>query len=240
MIWRLVISFNILLTLGCPSLASGSTVTGSIRLVKSSDAAVKHKDDFSGVVVWLGPTGEGTPVLTKRHAQMLQKDKKFTPHILAIQIGTSVDFPNEDPIFHNAFSNFNGQLFDIGLYPPGSSRAIRFTKPGIVRVFCNIHPSMAATIVVVDSPYFAVSDRLGNYKIPDVAAGSYEMHFFHERATPEVLRKLTQMLTVTDMPSPPIATTISESGYLPVAHKNKYRRDYDKAAESDAYPGPVR
>ena len=112
------------------------------------------------------------------HAQMLQRDKKFSPHILAIQTGTSVDFPNLDPIFHNAFSNYEGQIFDVALYPPGSSRTVRFSRPGIVRVFCNIHPSMSAIIVVVDSNYFTTTDREGHYSLTNVTPGTYQVHFF--------------------------------------------------------------
>ncbi len=113
-----------------------------------------------GVVVWLEPLS-GVAVLPAKagRAEMIQKDKTFTPHVLAITAGTTVDFPNYDPIFHNAFSNYDGQIFDIGLYPPGTTRSIPFRRPGVVRVFCNIHPTMSAVIVVLKSPYFAVSDK---------------------------------------------------------------------------------
>ena len=96
---------------------------------------------------------------------MLQKNKTFTPHVLAITVGTMVDFPNRDFIFHNAFSNYNGETFDIGLYPPRTTKSIAFTRDGVVRVFCNIHPTMSAVIVVLKSPYFAVSDQNG--ALPD-------------------------------------------------------------------------
>ena len=85
---------------------------------------------------------------------MLQKGKMFTPHILPIMTGTTVDFPNSDPIFHNAFSSYNGQIFDVGLYPPGTSKSVRFTRPGVVRVFCNIHPTMSAIILVLEHALF--------------------------------------------------------------------------------------
>ena len=86
------------------------------------------------------------------HAQIVQKNKKFSPHILAVTTGTTVDFPNNDPIFHNAFSNFEGKVFDIGLYPPGTSKSVRLDRPGVVRVFCNIHPTMSAIIAVLSTP----------------------------------------------------------------------------------------
>lgn len=168
---------------------------------------------------------------------MLQKDKRFSPHILAIEAGTSVDFPNLDPMFHNAFSNYDGQIFDIALYPPGTSRTVRFDKPGIVRVFCNIHPSMSAIIVVVNSDQFTITGADGHYVLPNVAPGRYALHFFHERATPETLSKLTQNINVESDVDPVMLATavISEAGYLPVAHKNKYGLDYP--ADSDKVDG---
>lgn len=162
---------------------------------------------------------------------MVQKDKKFTPHILVISAGTSVDFPNLDPIFHNAFSNFDGQIFDVSLYPPGSSRSVLFDRPGIVRVFCNIHPSMSAIIVVVDSAYFTMTGADGSFSIPNVLPGAYELHLFHERATPETLEKLVRRISVNHAELELAELNISETGYLPVAHKNKYGRDYPPNAD---------
>lgn len=217
---------------------SAATVSGYTRLIESTDSTVKRTGDFSGVVVWLSLTGEVENHTLRGHAQMLQKGKRFSPHILAIETGTSVDFPNLDPMFHNAFSNYDGQLFDVALYPPGSSRTVRFDKPGIVRVFCNIHPSMSAIIVVVNSEHFATTDAEGHYVLSNVAPGQYTLHFFHERATPETLSKLTQNVVVEAGVDPVVLATsvISEAGYLPVAHKNKYGQQYPPDADKvDGY-----
>jgi len=207
------------------------TVQGQVQLINSHDPKADKKKDFAGVVVWLKPDDDSSMRLTRKHAEILQKDKKFTPHILAISAGTAVDFPNADPIFHNAFSNFEGQVFDIGLYPPGSSRSVRFDRPGIVRVFCNIHPSMSAIIVVVDSPYFTETDSDGNFLFSNVRSGSYQLHFFHERATAEILDNLVRGVSVDERASQLAAVTMSEAGYLPVGHKNKYGLDYAPGAE---------
>ena len=209
----------------------GATVSGKVFLADSRDPAVKKKRDFAGVVVWLEPLDGARFPPAKKHVEMLQKNKMFHPHILAIQAGTTVDFPNLDPIFHNAFSNFEGQIFDIGLYPPGTSKSIRFDKAGVVRVFCNIHPQMSAVIVVVDSPFFAVSDEEGTYSLANVDAGRYELRFFHERATPETLQRLARRITVDESPVDLAQAVISEAGYLPVAHKNKYGQDYPPNAD---------
>src|SRR5581483_3936071 len=137
-LWRTCIERCAVLALAVPLCAA--TVSGTIELRDSREAAVRKGMDYSGVVVWLEPeSGAVNAAHTTRHSQMIQKNKTFKPHILAIEVGTTVDFPNFDPIFHSAFSTYNGQVFDVGLYPPGSSRSVRFARPGIVRVFCNIH-----------------------------------------------------------------------------------------------------
>lgn len=221
--------------------ALAAPVLGRVLLIDSHDPEVNRKKDFAGVVVWLKPLDDSPIPAAKKHVEIIQKDKKFNPHILVISEGTTVEFPNADPIFHNAFSNFEGQIFDIGLYPPGSSRSIRFDRPGIVRVFCNIHPSMSAIIVVVDSPYFTITDSDGNYSFSNVLPGVYALHFFHERATPETLEALVRTISV-DRASVEIAgLTISEAGYLPVAHKNKYGHDYPPNADQQrTYANPSR
>ena len=202
-------------------------------------ASVRKSGDYSGVVIWLLPA-DGTPAprADGKHARLIQKDKTFTPHVLAIETGTTVDFPNYDPIFHNAFSNFSGQLFDIGLYAPGSSRSFRFERSGTVRIFCNIHPTMSAVILVVDTPYFNVSGRDGAFEIANVTPGEYQLKVFHERATDSVLQGLERRVSVEagNLTLPPIQ--ISESGYLPASHKNKYGKDYSKTVEDGTiYPG---
>ena len=208
------------------------TIAGTVRPVNSHDSNVNKKKDFGDVAVWLTPLDDTFVRVSARHAEMLQKDKQFTPHILVVSTGTTVDFPNLDPIFHNAFSNFDGQIFDISLYPPGSSKSVKFDHAGIVRVFCNIHPTMSAIIVVVNSSYFTITDDDGHFSIPNVPAGTYELHVFHERATPETLARLVRPVTITQAATKLDGVTISETGYLPVGHKNKYGRDYPPGADS--------
>src|SRR5436190_1402286 len=158
--------FSLLLSLAAVTNVVAGSVSGKVELHDSQDAAVRKHMDYSGVVVWLEPmAGSLHPAAADSGAaRMVQKEKTFTPHVLAIRVGTSVDFPNFDPIFHNAFSNYNGQLFDVGLYPPGSSKQVRFARPGIVRVFCNIHATMSAVIVVLNTPYFETTQKNGAYQ----------------------------------------------------------------------------
>jgi plastocyanin len=219
-------------------LGSAATVSGRVELAFSQDPNVRKHLDYSGVVVWLEPvSGAAVVPVRTRHAEMIQKDKTFSPHVLAVTVGTKVDFPNNDPIFHNAFSNYNGQIFDIGLYAPGTSRSIAFKTEGVVRVFCNIHPAMSAVIVVLRSPYFAVSNKNGAVQIADVPPGSYRIHVFHERATEQTLAALSRVIEVSAEGAQLPQISVSESGYLQLPHKNKYGKDYSPGADSGAYVG---
>jgi plastocyanin len=234
MIWQSAICFRAFALASLAlAVASAGTVSGRVELLSSHDPNVRKHTDYSGVVVWLEPAS-GAPVIPAgaARAQMVQKNKTFSPHVLAISVGTVVDFPNYDPIFHNAFSNYNGQVFDLVLYPPGTTRSQIFRREGVVRVFCNIHPTMSAVIVVLKSPYFATSAKNGGFEIANVPPGSYREHVFHERATEETLEALTRTVEVGGGPLELPAIQISESGYLQVPHKNKFGKDYPPATDS--------
>jgi plastocyanin len=220
------------------AITHAATVTGRVELVLSQDPNVRKHLDYSGVVVWLEPVSGATALPVRaRHAEMTQKGKAFSPHVLAIPIGATVDFPNYDPIFHNAFSNYNGQIFDIGLYPPGATRSIAFRRPGVVRVFCNIHPAMSAVIVVLKSPYFGVSNKNGAVQISGVPPGSYRMQVFHERATEQTLAATTRVVEIPEEGAQLAPISISESGYLQLPHKNKFGKDYPPVTDSGGYVG---
>lgn len=228
------------LTLGAAlcgvSLLAGGSVHGEVSIVSSHDPDVRKHSDYSGVVLWLVPVSGTLPAAVPGRAEMIQKGKRFIPHLLAITVGTAVDFPNYDPIFHNAFSNYDGQIFDVGLYPPGTSKTIAFRKEGVVRIFCNIHPAMSAVIVVLKSPYFATSGKNGAFTIPNVPPGSYRLHVFHERATQQTLDNLTRTVDVSSSVAEVGQIKVSESGYLLLPHKNKYGKDYPPT-DSGSYSG---
>lgn len=214
-------------------------VTGSIALRDSQMPAVKQGHDNSGVVVSFTPVAPTTFPPASKHAVMLQKNKMFLPHVLPVLAGSFIDFPNDDPIFHNAFSNYSGQVFDVGLYPPGTRRSVRFTRPGVVRVFCNIHAAMSAVIVVLETPYFATSDKSGSWQV-DLPPGEYQMHVFHERAKDSTLQSLSRRVTVAASEPVTIGTiSLSEAGYLPAPHMNKFGKQYPEGSGDDKnyYPG---
>jgi len=224
-VWRI---FSSLCAAG-PLLAG--TVTGTVEVTGVRGAA-----GSSGVALWLMPRNGAMPAdLHPGVARMVQHHKQFQPHVLAIPVGSAVDFPNLDPIFHNAFSNIDGQPFDVGLYPPGTSRRVVFHKTGIVRVFCNIHESMSAVIVVEDTPWLAVSNARGGYTITEVPPGDYTLHAFYERATRQTLDSLVRNLAVGEGRTTIPLIRISGTGYIAAPHKNKYGRDYPPEDQNGSY-----
>jgi plastocyanin len=244
MIWRSLTCFSLLAAAVCATLSLAgqmtATVSGAVELDNSHIESVARGKDYSGVVISLRAVGQPTSAAPAKHAVMLQKNKMFTPHIMPVVAGTTIDFPNGDPIFHSAFSTYGGQIFDLGLYAPGTSRSVRFRRPGIVRVFCNIHPSMSAVILVLPTAYFVVTQRDGSFRL-DVPPGSYDLDVFHERATDQVLSSLSRRIQVepAGIRIPPIV--VSEAGYLIVPHKNKFGKDYDVAPDDQSlYPGARR
>jgi len=157
--------------------------------------------------------------------RLVQKNKSFQPHLLIVPVGSTIEFPNEDPFFHNVFSLFNGKRFDLGLYEAGSTRRVTFDRPGICYIFCNIHPEMSAVIIVMDTPYYGVSDARGLIAIPGVPPGRYNAVVWQERADPDALRGLSREVTITPGAYSLGTLRLREAPLL--AHKNKYGADYD-------------
>src|SRR5438093_1669616 len=199
--------------------AVAATVSGEVRIVNSRDQNVRNKSDYSGVVVWLERVGAPQPESAPRTVKIVQKQKRFLPHLVAVPVGSTVDFPNLDLIFHNAFSNFAGQPFDVGLYAPRTSKSVTFKKAGIVRVFCNIHSTMSATIAVLGTPWYAVTQYSGKYNIANVPPGEYQLRIFHERALPENLKFLERRIAVPESGLTLPLVSISETGFIPAPHR---------------------
>lgn len=216
----------------------GTKVSGRLELIGDSSPGQK----LSGGVVWLVPMGETKDKVAKapQHTQQLvQHHKSFSPHLLIVQVGSSVQFPNHDPFFHNVFSLFDGKRFDLGLYEAGTTRTLVFDRAGICYIFCNIHAEMSAVILVLDTPYFAVSDSKGEIEIPNVVPGVYELRVWHERAAPEALNSLAHRVTIGADPFPFGVLRINEQSSSLLAHKNKYGQDYEPPApDSPLYSHP--
>ena len=171
---------------------SSGRVTGSVKLTLANTApssasayerrAVgprpKAQPEIRNVVIFFtGLPGKATPT----QASIAQKDEQFAPHMVAVTTGSRVAFPNEDPFFHNVFSLSRGASFNLGRYPSGASRAKTFTRPGIVKVFCEIHSHMSAVIRVFDHGWFTVPNEEGTFAIDNVPPGEHTLVAWHER-----------------------------------------------------------
>jgi plastocyanin len=224
--------------LGTGAAHAQNIVTAQVELVKrqaaksSNPAAVAA--DSSNVVVWLTPLGDaGTPPGAAAHTpQLVQRNKSFEPHVLVVQVGAAVQFPNKDPFFHNVFSLYDGKRFDLGLYEAGSSKTVHFDRPGISFLFCNIHPEMSAVVIAVESPYYALSDRAGHVTIAGVPDGRYQMHVWYERSLPDDLKQLDRIVSVSASSHTLEPIQVAENPDFTLAHKDKYGQDYVPPASS--------
>ena len=148
------------------------------RAVGGSDTHAMPQ--IRNVVVYLKGVAFHGP-LPAAKAELRQEQETFVPHVLPITRGSTVEFPNDDPIFHNVFSLSSAASFDLRRYPRGQSRSHVFPKPGIVKVYCHIHSHMSATIFVLDHPYFTIPGTDGTFELPNVPPGEYTVVGWHER-----------------------------------------------------------
>jgi plastocyanin len=196
-----------------PAVADAGPVSGSVRTVTRSGMPP------AGSIVYAEPIDEA-PARRPGSFVLTQRDKTFQPRVLPIPVGSTVEFPNKDAIFHNVFSVAGPQPFDLGLYRGGASRTRTFNAPGTYRVFCNIHPQMTAVIVVVPTPHVTHVGSDGRFVL-DLPPGRYRLTALSERAGP-VSIEITSGAGATAAP----ALTLDESAWVAVQHKNKYGQNY--------------
>jgi plastocyanin len=182
------------------------SVTPSVSVYQRGPAVPLGKDaeedplafERSRVVIYLeGPapaqsnSGETSPAnssppsmqqASMQQVSMQQIGRRFSPDLLVVPVGSTVSFPNMDPIFHNIFSLSKPRTFDLGSYNKGETRTVVFPRPGVVEVYCHLHPNMEATILVTPNRWYARSNGTGQYKIPDVPPGRYIVVAWHKSA----------------------------------------------------------
>lgn len=242
MLVRSAFSALLILLRSSPVRAQAIVVTGSVEVAPGPDG--NRAADASNVVVWLMPLGpspspEQTTANSDQRPRLVQKNKSFDPHILVVEKGASVDFPNRDPFFHNVFSLFEGKRFDLELYEAGTTRSVVFDKVGISYIFCNIHPEMSAVVIALDTPYYAQSNRAGQITIRNVSSGTYALHVWQEGALTDVLNRFDRQITISADVRSLGTIRLPRTPNLYAKHKNKYGRDYDTAAPANpVYPQP--
>jgi len=133
-------------------------------------------------------------------ASVDQRDRTFIPHVSVVTVGTKVDFPNNDVIFHNVVTEFNSTKFDLGNYPRGTTRSKVFAQPGLAVIMCSIHPDMGAYVMVVDTPYYAMTDKKGEYRIPSMPGGRYKVEVWHESGAKAAFESTTAEGSHLDIP----------------------------------------
>ncbi|HEY2386529.1 MAG TPA: carboxypeptidase regulatory-like domain-containing protein [Candidatus Binatia bacterium] len=148
-------------------------VKGTITAGKAADPVVNAVVMLEGPAV---PAASDAP-----HVVIDQRGDTFIPRVVAVAVGTTVEFANSDPHLHNVFAMSKAKQFDLGMYPQGEKKSVTFDMPGAVPVRCNVHPGMDAYVVVHTNPYAAVSDERGVYAITGVPEGSYTARVWHER-----------------------------------------------------------
>jgi plastocyanin len=195
-------------------LAAG-TITGTVEMI---DKGGRRATDLSDVIVYVdGPKAKGRA----ERVTMAMKNKEFRPRVIAVPVGGVVEFPNEDPIFHNVFSVSGANRFDLDLYKRPKSGSWTFTAPGVARVYCNIHPQMSAVVLVRDNPYFTTVAADGSFTIDHVPAGRWQLKAWQERA-PEV----AQEVVVGADNKVTARLTLDASRFRRAQHKNKFGKDY--------------
>ncbi len=196
-----------------PSFAEGAqtgTVSGTVIVL--DDGAPKA--DRSGIVVYLeNVPGAAAPAGKK---EIHQKNLAFTPGLMVIVKGTTVEFPNDDKVFHNVFSVSKAARFDLGLYKSGESKSVTFREPGVVDVYCNIHPQMVTKIKVVDNAFYAITGADGSFKIKNVPVGTYPAVAWFPRGNET---RLSVSVTAGGVAS--FSPTVSESA----SHERHLRKD---------------
>jgi plastocyanin len=201
--------------LAAPAPCRAGTITGKVDLVEKGG---RKAGDLSDVIVYVdGARLKPRPTTTT----VVMKGKAFTPRVVVVPVGGTVQFPNEDPIFHNAFSVSGENHFDMALYKRPKVGSFTFQHPGVVKVYCNIHPQMSAVILVRDNPLFTKAAADGTFTIENVPAGKHTVKAWHERGGETAVE-----VSVTDAAPAPVRLALDGSTYKAVPHKNKYGKDY--------------
>ncbi|HVG25602.1 MAG TPA: hypothetical protein VND45_15700 [Thermoanaerobaculia bacterium] len=173
-------------------------------------------------LVWLEPAGKAwkKPAST---FTMTTRSKAFLPHVLAVPAGSTINFPNEDPIAHNLFSLTPGNAFDLGLYRRGAGKSQKFEAPGTVNVYCNVHPNMSAVVHVMTTPFYGFADANGSYSF-DVPAGKYRVAAWNEQGGTSAFSDLEVKADGTVAGG--TLLTIDGRNFRVSQHKNKFGQAY--------------
>lgn len=199
-------------------------IIGKLMLVKAG----VPQADASNAVAWIEGLRLPAEARATAHAEMKSEKKRFTPRVLALPRQAAVEFPNVDPIYHNVFSVSGANRFDLGLYRSGASKSKRFEEPGLVRVYCNIHPQMIGFVMVVDSDVTTVTRSDGSFRFEGVPVGPHVVKIWHEEGG-----QTQAAVHVRHRADTTVSLRVDITDYRPQTHKNKYGKDYPPQSGSD-------
>jgi plastocyanin len=203
-------------------------VAGRITILEKDN---KPSPDLGAAVLYIeGPAA--VPAAAPATVDVAINDKVYVPRVVVTPAGSTVRFPNHDPFNHNVFSVSEPNQFDLGLYGRGEARSSTFAHPGLVRVYCNVHPRMVAYIVVTANRHYVQPGSDGSFVIDNVAPGRYKLHVWHERIAAEVVKDI---VVAAGTAGSDLQIVLNARGYRWQPHKNKYGRDYPTSAGRERY-----
>jgi plastocyanin len=212
--------------IACAMPAAAATVSGKVNFISKRG----QNPTVSETLVWLEPAGGKIIRKSPATFQMMTRGKMLIPHVMAIPTGSTVEFPNDDPISHNLFSLSTGNSFDLGLYRRGAGKSEKFDSPGLVNVYCNVHPNMSSVIHVMATPFYVFSDPAGNYALTDVPPGKYRLVAWNEiGGQAETPIEVSSAGAV----SGNLSVTLDSRNYRATQHLNKNGKPYEAPSLKD-------
>src|SRR3989454_3194563 len=224
---RVMAGIGVLLAVG--GLMSHAGISGRVVILEKDN---QPSPDLSDAVLYLESPAAVATAANPATVEIAITDKAYAPHVVVVPVGSTVRFPNHDPFNHNVFSVSEPNGFDLGLYGRGEAKSYTFEHPGLVRVYCNVHPRMVAYVLVMANRYYAQPASDGSFRIENVPAGRYRLHVWHERIPNEVIKDVS---ADGGEPGGQLQIALNARGYTWQPHRNKYGRNYPTNAGRERY-----
>lgn len=209
-----------------PTTVSGqSFVSGQLSILEKDGV---RSNDLSNAVIWLESVGSDAPS-RPTSVQIAMESRQFVPRVQVVPVGSTVEYPNHDPFRHNVFSKSGPAEFDLGLYARGERRPMRFERPGVYPIFCNIHAKMVAYVIAITSPWSVRPGADGRFSVASIPPGSYTLKVWHDRGG-----RWSRLIVLPNEGVAPLTIQLDARSYQPAQHKNKFGKAYTTTG-SDRY-----